>query len=218
MRGGTVQRLFPFDHMSCALQDRLQIAFLAVLFIGFLGRSIDTDDQPVEAAFNGFLGAFVIQKVAVGGGNGVKTLLSCISDHLQKIGIDKGLALEVEDQVDQIPAQFVYGFPEEIGFEVAGFPGKCTKTTRAFRAAEIAGSGGLQGDGHGQPPLNGVSCPSGQVVRCQYLSGIPQTAEGQFGKKIAGIPVVQGQSGWWLDCQSKGLLSIFALLPKNRKT
>lgn len=47
--------------------------------------------------------------------------------------------------------------------------------------------------------------------------GIPLVAERQFGKEIAGIPIMQSQGAKRLDCHSKGLLSIFALLPKNRK-
>ena len=73
---------------------------------------------------------------------------------------------------------------------------------------------GSMGDGHGQAPLDQAPAESGEVVRCQDLSGVPQAAEAQFGKEIAGYPGTARTKGW-LCCQSKGLCLFFALLPKK---
>lgn len=114
MWGGTVQGLLPFDHMACALQDRLQVAFLSVLLVGFLCSAIHADDQAVQATFHRFPGPLVIQEMAISGGDGVQLLLMGIPHHLQELGMDIGLPLEVEDQVDQVAGQLVDGLPKKI--------------------------------------------------------------------------------------------------------
>ena len=80
-----------------------------------------------------------------------------ILDHVQEFRIDIRLTLEIKDQVDQPTVQFIDHLAEKIFLHVAGLPGKRSQATRTFRATQVAGRGGLDGDGHRRAPLYGLA-------------------------------------------------------------
>lgn len=132
--------------------------------------------------------------MAVGGGDGVNLFALGVGHHVEELGIDVRLALEVENEVQQFGRQFVYHVAEEIGAQVPRGPGEGAQAAGAFRAAKVAGGGGFYGYRNGQAPLHRAPGDAGHVIGCQHLEGVGYPAGGEFGEEIYGIMYHQNGS------------------------
>ena len=93
----------------------------------------------------------------VGARDGVNFLAMSIRHHLQKLRIDVRLSLEIKNQENQLFMQLIDGFAEKIGLQIARFPRKRPQSAGAFRAAQVAGRGGLDADRDRHSPLHGAT-------------------------------------------------------------
>lgn len=185
------QFFFPFHHIPCALQNHLQLALFAVALISVLRRAINGDDEAVEARFDGAAGVFIVEKMAVRAGDGVNAPLPCVTHHVEELGVDVRLALEIEDEIEQLSVQFVNRFPEKILLQIARWSGEGPQPAGAFRAAEIAGSGGFQRDGHRHSPLHGLFHDFGELVGNIDFGHVPYSAQCELAEEIAGIVAIK---------------------------
>lgn len=180
MRSGAAELFFPVEDFSGAVEDRIEPAFYTVGGVGILGGAVHADDQAIQSTFNGCFGSFFVQKVTVGGGNGVDAFFMGIAHHVQKLRINVRFTLEVEDDKQQIRSQFVDGLAKEVRFKVAGIPGEGPQSAGAFRAAQIACGGGFEGDGKRAAPDDGAFQPKGKVVGGEDQQGIADFSRGEF--------------------------------------
>lgn len=127
------------------------------MLIDVLSGAVDGDDQPVEAAFDGAFGVFVVQVMGIGGRRGVDVFIGRVFDHVQKIGIEIGFSLKVEDQISEIAVELIDGIAKEIGLEHAGGTGEGAQSARTFRATQVAGGGGFNRYGKWIAPMDGSS-------------------------------------------------------------
>lgn len=181
------ESLSPCDQTVGAVEDSLKVATPAIGFINFLGSSIDGDDEAIEAGFDGAPSPIVVEEVSVGAGDGVYAFAMSIGYHVEKLRMDVGFALEIEDEEHQIRCQLIDGAAEEVLAQVARGSGECAQAAGAFGAAQVAGGGRLDGHGHGSPPLDGSFAQPRQVVGSQQQQGVGQAPPGHFSKEIQAV-------------------------------
>jgi len=69
------------------------------LLVHILCGAVYGDDEAVKTAFYGLPRFFLGQVVGIGGGGGLNTLIVRIFYHIQEIGVQVRLSLEIKDQV-----------------------------------------------------------------------------------------------------------------------
>lgn len=97
-----------------------------------------------------------------------------IPHHLQKIGVEVRFALEIENEIEQLPVNVVDRLLKEVFLQHTGWTGKLTQTTGTFRAAQIATGSGLKGNRNRIAPLNGLLQHTAQVIAAPHFHRIPQ--------------------------------------------
>lgn len=145
---------FLLNQISGSFQNQVQFAFLSVLLVDLLGRTIYGNNDPVQTAFDGFFRIFGIHKMTIGGGNGVNAFAFGILYHFQKFWIDVWFALKIKNQIDQIIGQLINGVFEKVRFKVSCFARKAPQTARAFRATEVTSGSWFKGYGEWVAPMN----------------------------------------------------------------
>lgn len=118
--------------------------------------------------------------MGIGGCSRVYLFIAGIFHHLQEIGIEVWLALEIKDEVKKFLMNFVNGSFKKIILQHAGGPGKLPKAAGAFGAAEIAAGGWLKGNRHGVAPLNGLVKQPAGIKTTEYFDTVCKTPEGKF--------------------------------------
>jgi hypothetical protein len=101
--------------------------------------------------------------------------------------MQKRLSLKIKTQVKKLLVHGVNGLPEEIHLDGAGWPCKGFKATGAFRATQVAGRGGLNGNGKRQSQHERSAHGLAQLIGTQHFQGIPTLSKGAFGQKVKNI-------------------------------
>ena len=182
-----VEFLLPLHQVPGALEHRFQLTGFTVLLVDLLRCAINGDDEAVETAFDGPFGVGVVEEVAVGGGNGIDAPIGGILDHIQKIGIDVWLALEIEDEVQQLIGNVVHRSGKEVGFQVSCRPGKLAQAAGTLGTPEVTGGGWLKGHRKGLAPHHRALQPTRGVVAGRYFHCVDDAARGQFAEEVEGV-------------------------------
>lgn len=72
-----------------------------------------------------------------------------IADHGKEFRVQVGFSLKIKSQIREILVDIIDGLPEEVLLQHTGWSGKGPETAGAFRAAQVAGGGGFEGNGDG---------------------------------------------------------------------
>ena len=113
--------------------------------------------------------------------------------------MQKRFSLKIKTQVKKLFVHGINGLPEKIHLDRAGGSCEGFEAAGALRAAEIAGSGGLNGDGKGQSHHERSADGLAQLVGAQDFKGVPALSKGAFGQKVKNIVFVMPGHG----CKNK---------------
>ena len=94
--------LFPAYDVSGSFQYFFQFTAHSVLLVDVLRGTIDGYDEAVESALDRAFGVLIGQVVGVGGGGGVDVFIGGEPNHIQKIRVEGGFSLKIEDQVGKV--------------------------------------------------------------------------------------------------------------------
>ena len=139
------------DDGPCPGEHLVEFAPDPIAGVGLLIRPVDGDDEPVDATPHQGFRPVAVDVVRIGRCAHVEPSPLPDPDEVVHPGVQIGLALEVEVEVDEVVAQALRSAQETgqaIRVEHPGGTGEGTEAARAFRAPQVAGCGRLHAEAH----------------------------------------------------------------------
>lgn len=118
--------------------------------------------------------------MGVGGCGRVYLFIAGIFHHLQKIGIQVWLALEIKDEVKKFFMNFIDGSFEKIILQHAGRPGKLPEAAGAFGATQVATGGWFKGNRYRVSPLYRLVKQPAGIKTTEHFNAVCKTPESKF--------------------------------------
>ncbi len=187
----TIQFFFPLYNVLCAFYYFIQISTDAVRWINILCGAIDRNDQPVQPTLHGFLCSRIIQVMRICTGSCINAFVMGIFYHVQKVSVQVGLSLEIENQIKQFLMYLINCFAEKILLQHSCRSCKSPETAWTFRAAQVATRRWFKGNGNRISPLYGLFGQLSGIESCKQFNAIPHSAKSELTHQVQGIVQVE---------------------------